>query len=217
MPVFHSSNMRQQFRCWCCVFRILHIPEEFKRLYHLISLALFVFLCVYVRALFLSILISVFCSSFVHWAMLAHTGSVSVKLVKRFCWHVEKFSMFVSPWRQYTDSKKGCELCSFVSVRSVCVFFLLVLACFKIYDLLFDWRAHPIRCFGCFQNKILNWIIYTKWYKWTVIRYDVGSHLVYSCRNRGTNPKLFGKKIRTKTVRLCVFHFIEYLLEAMAL
>lgn len=43
MPVFHSSNMRQQFRCRCCVFRILHIPEEFKRLYHLISLALFVF------------------------------------------------------------------------------------------------------------------------------------------------------------------------------
>lgn len=50
MPVFHSSNMRQQFRCRCCVFRILHIPEEFKRLYHLISLALFAFLCMFARS-----------------------------------------------------------------------------------------------------------------------------------------------------------------------
>lgn len=123
MPVFHSSNMRQQFRCRCCVFQILHIPEEFKRLYHLISLALFVFcVCMFARSFSLFWYLF-FCSSSVHRAMLAHTGSVSVKLVKRFCWHVEKFSMFVSPWRQYTDSKKGCELCSFVSVRSVCVFF----------------------------------------------------------------------------------------------
>lgn len=73
---------------------------------------------------------------------LSLAGSVSVKLVKRYCWHVEKFSMFVSLWRQYTDGKRVANFIFYHYSSIGAGFFSL--ACLN-YASLFDWRVLCIR------------------------------------------------------------------------
>lgn len=77
------------------VFGILWIPEVFKRLYQQISFALFAFCACFSfppRCCFFFLLFSSSLLFFVVVNTFAEIDSgVRVKLVERYCWHVEKF------------------------------------------------------------------------------------------------------------------------------
>lgn len=130
----------------CCIFRILHIPEEFRRLFQLISLALFAFLSVYyVVVLFLSILISVLLclAFFVHSKFFSRWQCVSeiseaLLLARRKVFDVCIAVASIHRWQ------KGCEF-YFLSLQfDRSWFFFFSLACFN-YASIFDWRVLCIR------------------------------------------------------------------------